>query len=425
MHELPSADAAARLAVALAVGLLIGLERGWRDRELPEGGRVAGLRTFALIGLLGGLLTLWSDSLLLPATGLASVALLFGFSYARASAAAKTLSITTAVAALVTFGLGALAARGHAIIAMGSAVVVALLLDLKGPLHRGLRLIEPAELNALLQLGLLSAVILPLLPNQGYGPYEALNPFNMWLAVVLIAALSLAGHAAARFRGPRQGLLWTGLLGSLASSTAATLSLARAARDRSALAAPAAAGVVGGCGVMFVRMAAVVTLLQPRLAWPLGTLLLVPALACFVAAACQWRRPQREPAHAPVDPDGRVFDLPAALAFGVVLGAVALLARAAQAGLGAAGLYTVALVSGFADVDAILVSTVQMFTQGQLSADVLVRAALIAAGGNMVTKAALAWGIGGRALGWRVACGYAFAAAAGGAIIWASETLSS
>ena len=212
------AQGAQALGAALGVGLMVGLERGWRDRDLPEGGRVAGLRTFALIGLLGGLLALLGPApQLLLASGLLAVVLLFAVSFRRAFDAAGSLSITTAVAAMATFGLGALAAHGHAVLAVGTAVVVALLLDLKPVLHRWVRLIQPPELNAVLQLGVLSAVVLPLLPNAGYGPYAALNPYQLWLAVVLVAALSLLGHIAMRLRGARQGLLWMGFFGGLAS----------------------------------------------------------------------------------------------------------------------------------------------------------------------------------------------------------------
>jgi hypothetical protein len=194
-------DAAARLGAALAVGLLVGLERGWQDRDRPEGGRVAGLRTFALIGLLGGLLQLDATSPLPLAVGLAGVAVLFAVSFGRASSATGTLSITSAVAAMVTYGLGALASSGHVVLAVGTAAVVALLLGMKGELHQGMRRIHPDELNAILQLGVVTAAVLPLLPDQGYGPFLALNPFRLWLAVILIASLSLAGHVAARWRG--------------------------------------------------------------------------------------------------------------------------------------------------------------------------------------------------------------------------------
>jgi uncharacterized membrane protein (DUF4010 family) len=403
------------LGTALAVGLLVGLERGWRDRELPEGGRVAGLRTFALIGLAGGVLALLSkDSLLLPAAGLLAIAALFAVSFRKAADSTGTLSITTAVAGVATFGLGVLAARGQEILAMGAAVVVALLLDLKPLLHAWLRRIQPAELNAALQLGVLTAVVLPLLPDAGYGPYRAVNPYQIWLAVVLIAALSLLGHVAARWRGERQGLLWTGLLGGLASSTAATLALSRAARGQPpGTVAPAAAAIVAACGVMFLRMAVVLGVLQPTLVPRLGLFLIVLASAAFAVAAWQWRSgPPAGPTFQASPPD-KVFDLATAIGFGFVLAMVAVLARAARDGLGSAGLFAVAFVSGLADVDAILVSSAQMHAQGEVLSAAAATAILLAALANMLTKAALAWSIAGREVGRRVVGGYLAVAVAG------------
>lgn len=406
-------DAAARLGAALAVGLLVGLERGWQDRERPEGGRVAGLRTFALIGLLGGLLQLDATSLLPLAVGLAGVALLFAVSFGRASSATGTLSITSAVAAMVTYGLGALATSGHVVLAVGTAAVVALLLGMKGELHQGIRRIHPDELNAILQLGVVTAAVLPLLPDQGYGPFQALNPFRLWLAVILIASLSLAGHVAARWRGAQQGLLWSGLLGGLASSTAATLALSRAARAQPALATPAAAGIVGACGVMFVRMAVVAAALQPVLALRMAGPLLMLAAVCFVATAWLWRRrPDGGGAAAPAS--GRLFDLPTALAFGLLLGMVAVLARAAQEALGDAGVYAVAFVSGLGDVDAPLVSSLHMVGTGELGPRAATTAIVVAVAANMVVKAAMAWGIGGSGVGRRTAAVYLLVLAAAG-----------
>ena len=221
------------LAASLALGLLIGLERGWRERELSDGGRVAGLRTFALTGLLGGLLaTLFDDFGPWPLLGgLFGVSLLLAVSYRAATKTSGNLSITSAVAMLLTLVLGAIAAHGDIALALAAAVVVAVLLDLKPTLHRWLHLIEHRELTAALQLLVLSVVILPNLPDQGFGPYQALNPYRLWWAVVLIAGLSLAGHVAMRATGPQRGVFWTGVLGGLASSTAATLALARHARQ--------------------------------------------------------------------------------------------------------------------------------------------------------------------------------------------------
>lgn len=408
-------QAAQALGSALAVGLLVGLERGWRDRDLPDGGRVAGLRTFALIALCGGLAVLLAPlaPLLLP-SGLLAVAALFAVSFPSGARVTGSVSITTAVAALATFALGALAAAGHALLAVGAAVLVALLLDLKPALHGLLRLIRPAELNAVLQLGVLSAVVLPLLPDAGYGPYEALNPFKLWLAVLLLAALSLAGHIAMRWRGTQQGLLWIGVLGGLASSTAATLALARCTRTDAGLKDAAAAATVAACGVMFLRMALLVAVLQPALAWRMGGFLAVLGLWSLLLAAWQWRRKPRDTA-SPVVPAGRVFDLPTALGFGALLGAVGVAVRAAKEGLGVSGLYGVAFLSGLADVDPILVSTLQMQGQDQLAARVAAAAMLLAATANMGTKAAMAWSIGGRSLGTAVLRGYGLIVLAGAA----------
>ncbi|MGL6350866.1 MAG: MgtC/SapB family protein, partial [Aeromonas sp.] len=184
------------LAAALAVGVVIGLERGWRDRHRQEGSRVAGLRTFALLGLLGGVLGVLSGFLgVLPVVaGFIGLSVLATVSYREGVRAHGSLSATSAVAALLTYALGALAGAGHAALAIGAAVVAAVLLNLKPTLHRWLLLVEYRELSAALQLLVLSAVILPLLPNAAFGPYGALNPYLLWWAVVLVAGLSLGGH---------------------------------------------------------------------------------------------------------------------------------------------------------------------------------------------------------------------------------------
>lgn len=411
---------AGSLAAALAIGSLVGLERGWQQRNLPDGGRVAGLRTFALIGFLGGVLGLAPAPELPLVAGLAAVALLFAASYRRASVAAGSLSITTAIAALLTFSLGALAARGHAVLAAGAAVVVALLLDLKAVLHRWLRLIQSEELNAILQIGVLSAVILPLLPDAGYGPYGSINPFRLWLAVVLIAALSLAGHVAVRMRGERQGLLWVGLLGGLASSTAATLTLARAARADARVAKPVSAGILVACGVMFVRMALVILALQPVMAARLAGLLALLAACSLLAAAWLWPRGPAAavaPAPSPAASTTPVFDLASAVGFAAVLAVVGVLSQAARDALGIAGLYGVAFASGLGDVDAVVISGLQMFARGQVAGIEFSIVVLLGAFANMILKAAMSWTIGGRRVGLAVVSAYASVLMAGAVVL--------
>jgi uncharacterized membrane protein (DUF4010 family) len=160
------------------------------------------------------------------------LALLLTVSYARNAKLSGNLSATTPVAMLLTLALGAFAAHGNITLALSAAVIGAVLLDLKPTLHGWLRLIDHRELTASLQLLVLSTVILPYLPNTGLGPYAALNPYHLWWAVILIAGLSLTGHFAMRITGAQRGVLWTGILGGLASSTATTLALARYAREQ-------------------------------------------------------------------------------------------------------------------------------------------------------------------------------------------------
>lgn len=406
------------LAAALAAGALIGLERGWRERERAEGSRVAGLRTFALFGLLGGVLGVLSDTLgpWPLAAGLAGLSLLATVSYRENVRTHGSLSATTAVAALLTYSLGALAGIGQAAIAVGAAVIVAMLLDLKPTLHRWLRLMEHRELSAALQLLVLSAVILPLLPDAGYGPYGALNPYRLWWAVILIASMSLCGHIAMRFTGPQRGIFWTGLLGGLASSTAATLTLARRTRAEPGLTDAAVAGTLAACGMMFLRMTVIVFSLQPGLGRPLGVPMVAAGIALLGLGAWQWkRRRSGDVASAGVDPVAPPFDLSTALGFGAFLGVMAVLTQASKEWLGNPGLYALAALSGLADVDAIIITVMRMQAADSLAVAAAVSAVGIAVAANMVAKALIATVAGGTSLGRRVTVGYGLSIAVGAA----------
>ncbi len=321
------------LATALAAGMIVGLERGWRDRDVPDGGRVAGLRTFALVGLLGAVLCLSGTWAL--AAGTAGVALLIAVAYKETVRSSGSLSITSAIAQFLTFGLGALAGGGLPVTALAVAVIVAVLLNLRSTLHRWLTLIEQNELNAAMQMLVLSAVILPLLPNASFGPFGALNPYRLWWAVVLVAGLSLAGHVAMRMGGPQRGTLWTGLLGGLASSTATTLALSRKVRVQPELRDAALAGIWSACAVMFVRM----TVLVMALSQQVGVLLMWPMLTAssvlLIAGVWQWRTRQRTEENLGV---GMLnpFDLGTALGFGAFLGLMSVFTEVVKTWLGTA-----------------------------------------------------------------------------------------
>jgi uncharacterized membrane protein (DUF4010 family) len=269
-----------------------------------------------------------------------------------------------------------------------------------------------------LQLLVLSAVVLPLLPDAAYGPYGAFNPYRLWWAVVLVAGLSLSGHVAMRAVGEQRGALWTGLLGGLASSTAATLALARRLRDQPALLEASAAGALAASAVMFGRLTLVLLALAPALGQRLLLPWAVAAAVLMAGALWHWRRRPAAPAAAP--PSGLPpFDLSTAFGFAAFLGLMAVLSAASREWLGTQGLYGLALISGLVDVDAITISVSRLTQEGAVTPGVAAVTVGLAVLANLVAKAAMAWVAGGAALGRRVALGYALAAASAAlALMW-------
>jgi uncharacterized membrane protein (DUF4010 family) len=414
LDTLPDLLAVSRgLAAALAAGLVIGLERGWQERTGPDGSRVAGVRTLTLIALMGGVLaSLVPMAGPLPlAAGLLGLAALTVASYRADIEARGGVSETSAVVALLAFAIGALAASGQAVAAMAAAVVTAVLLDLRSALHRWLAAMEHGELQAALQMGVLSIVVLPLLPDAGLGPYDALNPYRLWWAVVLLAGLSLASHVAMRVTGRDRGLLWTGLVGGIASSTSATITLARRVRLDPPLGEAGAAGALAAGAVMCVRLFAILFALDASLLRQAAGPLVACGAVLAGVAAVHWQRRDHGDQAADV-PVPKPLDLGSVLGFGVFLALVSVAARASESWLGASGVYGLATLSGFVDVDPIVVSLAQLHAASGLAAPATIVALALAVGANMLTKMAMAAAIGGRRFGVHVALGYVLAAAA-------------
>ncbi|MDD3444636.1 MAG: MgtC/SapB family protein, partial [Zavarzinia sp.] len=217
------------LAISLGCGAVIGFERGWSRRDEAEGRRPAGIRTFSLMGLIGGIAGLAGPSWPLAAAVLA-VAALLGLGYWREASTDADLSLTTVIAGVLAVLLGGACTLGHPLPAAMTAVVATIILSAKPFTHGLLKKIDAAEMQAALRLLLISVVVLPVLPNKGYGPFGALNPFEMWLMVVAIAGLSFVGYVAIRLGGARRGVLFAGIFGGLVSSTATSLALSRMAR---------------------------------------------------------------------------------------------------------------------------------------------------------------------------------------------------
>lgn len=391
------------LLIALAVGLIIGFERGWQSQNLDaerhqeiDDQTVTGIRTFGLLGLGGGVVAqlgmLSSDWIL--AAGLLGVTALLIVGYIHSSKVTGDLGATTEVAALLAFLLGALAVHGLYLEAATAAVITAVLLGAKERLHALLRSLSRLELNASLQLLVIVLVILPLLPNEAMGPWGSINPQVIGWLVILIAGISFAGYFAVRLLGDRVGLVLTALLGGLASSTALTLAFSRMARSDGSRNALLGAGIALACGTMALRLileVAVVnrTLLPPLLPGLLG-LALVPLMALL------WillrRRNEQPVAHTP--PMHNPLDLQQALIMAGFLALIFILSKGAEHWFGSEGVYILAVIAGIADVDAVTIALAQQ-AKGELANDVAVRGILLAALTNTAVKAGIVLVIGG------------------------------
>jgi uncharacterized membrane protein (DUF4010 family) len=219
--------------------------------------------------------------------GLLALAALFAVAHVvRARGRPDQMGITVPVAGLVTFVLGALAALGEVAVAAAAAVVVAILLSSKPSLHHWLGTLRRRELAAGLHLLLLSVVVLPLLPDRGYGPWQTVNPYRIWWMVVLIAAMSYVGHFAVKEAGARRGIVFTGVFAGLASSTALTLHLSRLARGQQLVVPTLATGILLACGTMFPRIALVLGVVAPGLLLVTLLPLALMSLVVYGAALC-------------------------------------------------------------------------------------------------------------------------------------------
>lgn len=394
-----------RLAVSLAAGFLIGLERGRCERAEPHDveNRITGIRTFGLIGLLGAVSMLLAEHAhwsILPVVFL-GFAVLMTTSHVIASERDHDYGITTVIAALVTFVLGAVAMLGYITVTAAVAVVVTIVLGMKPVLHMVEEKLEQVELDATLKLLLISVVILPVLPDKGYGPWNALNPYTIWWMVVLIAAISYIGYFGTRIAGPRRGLMLTGLLGGLASSTAVTLNFSRVGREKSSLVSVVSASILVAAGIMYPRVLLVSSVVSRDVALKMAMPLIIMTITCLLAAF--WlSRDKRQNVGEKEQPLRNPFELKVALQMAAVLALVMFLARGFQTWLGDTGIFILAALSGITDVDAINLTLSRMAMNEQLTIDVGAQAIIVASIMNTLTKGIMAGLIGGRQMFLRV-----------------------
>lgn len=407
------------LATALAAGFVIGAERE-QERHATFGG-VRTFPLFALAGALGALLHVW------VLVGLAvAVGALLVISYLRETRAPSEegdIGLSTEVAGLTTFALGALATAewtglettDRLLLVGGGTTAVLALLALKRTLHAFVARVSKDDVYATTKLLLLSVVVLPLLPSDDLGPWGALNPRNIGLLVVLISAIGFAGYVAIRVFGARRGLGLTGLLGGLASSTAVTLTFSGRAKETPALTQACAVAIVLASATMFPRLALVLGAVSPGLAaaagWPLAAATLV-GLGVGGLMYARLSRGSRGAPEAPLELKNPLT-LSSALKFALLFVAVLVVSKAAQTYLANAGVLLSALVTGLADVDAISLSVARLHRLGALDERVAVDAVGVAIASNTLAKTGIALVLGGRALALRVGLAMGAAVAAG------------
>lgn len=381
----PEFEMMIRMLAALAVGLLIGIERGWSGRQEEEGDRVGGIRTFSLIGFLGGITAILTELVgpwLLGVTFVAVAAMAI-VSYLVEARRTADIGSTSAFTQMLTFALGAWAAFGYEMFAIGATVLVVTLLGLKPVLHKWLRGIETVEIYAGIKLLLISIVLLPLLPNQGYGPWEAINPRWIWWMVVLISGISFVGYLAIKYAGNRVGTLLTALTGGLASSTAVTLNMANLAQEQG-VRMIFMTGVMIASSIMFIRITVEVLIVNHLLFASLWPPLLVMFLGMVGGAWWLWNRrvlSDQEPRLQLSNP----FKLAMALKFGLFLGLILFLSAAMQEWFGDRGIYILAVVSGLMDVDAITLSLSRLSID-DIREEVAVLGIMLAAVTNTLVK---------------------------------------
>ena len=397
-------DTFRRLAIALALGLLVGLQRERTDA------RLAGFRTFPLVTLLGAL-----TALLAPTLGnWTFAAALAGLSLVIVSgnlplwnSGKDRPGVTTEVALLVMFALGALVIVGSPAVVVAVAGVVAVLLQLKSEMHSFAARIGDRDFTAMMQFTLISLVILPVLPNQFYGPFHVLNPHRIWLMVVLIVGISLGGYVTYKFVGPRAGIWASGVLGGLISSTATTVSIARRDKLVPSGANLAAFVILLASAIVFIRL----MLLIGATARPFLPAAIVPLATLFLllGAAALWNLRGGTSSPAPALEQENPTELKSALIFGALYAAVLLAVAAAKEYFGDRGVYVIAVLSGLTDMDAITLSVSQMVNHQTVSTDTGWRLILVASLANLVFKGGTVVALSERHLIRRVLIGFGVA----------------
>jgi len=381
------------LAIALGLGLIVGLQRE------SAASKLAGLRTFPLVTLLGSVCMLLAPT----AGGWTVAAGLIAVAAATAMGNAAQLrdgepnpGITTEVALLLMYGVGALTVAGDRAAAVVLGGTIAVLLHFKAELHGVVGRLGDRELRAVMQLVLLALVVLPVLPDATFGPFAVFNPREMWMMAVLIVGLSLAGYIALKFLGENAGIVAGGLLGGLISSTATTVSWARRTREHPEASRAAGLVILIASTVVYGRVLAEIAAVAPPFLRAAAPPILALSAAMAAAAAALWLLSRgREPVGVEGQPPA---DLKTAFTFAALYVVVLFAVAYAKERAGTRGLYLVSALSGLTDIDAITLSVARLVGSEQIDPAQGWRLIVVALLSNLVFKGAMAALLGDRRL---------------------------
>ena len=402
-----------KAGISLLLGALVGLER---ERSLEDSHKLfAGIRTYPLIGLLGFLAALLANVVsvwMLVALAIGFFALVI-VSYVF-EAREGYFGATSEISAVIIFLLGALVYHELYAIAIGTSVALALILSLKGSLQRLITKVQEEDIFATLKFAIITAIILPVLPDRAMGPLEILNPRQIWYMVVLIAGISFLGYILVKILGSKKGISLTGLLGGLVSSTAVTLSFSHKSKTVPDLARTFASAIVLACSIMFPRILVEIAVVNPslfRFIWPYMLILTLTGVAASTVLLFGSRK-----STAQVVELQNPFELMSAIKFGAVFALILFISKAAQLYLGNNGVFLAAALAGTTDVDAITLSMANL-AKSTVSEPAAAVAIVIAITVNTVVKAGIAISLGAMALRRYTLPGFGAVLAAGLCII--------
>lgn len=391
-----------RFGVALFIGVLVGLQReAAADEDADRSSKMfAGVRTFALLSLAGCTAAFVADQLGLP---WAFIGIILPLGALITAAYVITglrgdVGLTTEVAAIIVLLAGALCFWDQLALAVALGVVTTALLSFKLELHGFAERLTREDIVATLKFAIITAIILPVLPNESFGPppFDVLNPYKIWWMVVLISGISFLGYVLIKLVGSRQGIGLTGLLGGLASSTAVTLSFSQRSQKESGFAKPFALAILIAWTIMFGRVLVEVAVTNLPLLAVVWLPITVAGLAGLAYGIYLYFAPRSSEAGGVTI--SNPFELGPAITFGLLYGLILLVARAAQFYFGDTGVYLSSVLSGLADVDAITLSMAELSSSGNVELSTAARAIVLATMSNTVVKGGIVLSSGSAAL---------------------------